>query len=294
MKKFAYDVRNVCSIREIIETSADEFSSNPAFLVKDDEGNIVQITYARFFEEIKALSTYLCAKGLEYKKIAVIGKNSYLWALSYMAVVCGTGVVVPIDKELKAPEVKNILELSGADAVIYAKEMSEKIDACDFDGFKLCKTEIAEALSEGKKLSIYRFSGYWRDVGTVQSYYDSQMDLMDNVESINVFSGHKRVFSNSNVYPPQYIGREANIKNSLICNGCTVYGSVNHSILGSGAVVGYGTVIQDSIVLPNAKIGRNCHINRAIINEGAVVDDNTDIGSPDGDIVVFGKAKLSI
>ena len=156
------------------------------------------------------------------------------------------------------------------------------------------KDIIPKLLGEGKKLTVYRFSGYWRDVGTVQSYYDSQMDLMDNVENINVFSGDMKVFSNSNVYPPQYLGRAANLKNSLLCNGCTVYGSVNHSILGSGAVVGYGTVIEDSIVLPNAIIGRNCRINKAIINEGAVVDDNTVVGDPDGDVIVFGKAKLSI
>ena len=156
------------------------------------------------------------------------------------------------------------------------------------------KDIIPKLLGEGKKLSVYRFSGYWRDVGTVQSYYDSQMDLMDNVENINVFSGDMKVFSNSNMYPPQYLGREANIKNSLLCNGCTVYGSVNHSILGSGAVVGYGTVIEDSIVLPNAIIGRNCRISKAIINEGAVVDDNTVIGDPDGEVIVYGKAKLSI
>ena len=156
------------------------------------------------------------------------------------------------------------------------------------------KDLIPKLLGEGKKLTVYRFSGYWRDVGTVQSYYDSQMDLMDDVESINVFSGDMKVFSNSNVYPPQYLGREANIKNSLICNGCTVYGSVNHSIIGSGAVVGFGTVIEDSIVLPNAIIGRNCKIRKAIINEGVIVDDNTEIGDPENGVVVFGQTKLSI
>ena len=153
---------------------------------------------------------------------------------------------------------------------------------------------IPKLLGEGRKLTVYRFAGYWRDVGTVQSYYDSQMDLMDNVENINVFSGDMKVFSNSNVFPPQYLGREANIRNSLVCNGCTVYGSINHSILGSGAVVLDGTVIEDSIVLPNALVGRNCRITRAIINEGAVVEDNTVIGDAEGDIQVFGETKLSI
>ena len=153
---------------------------------------------------------------------------------------------------------------------------------------------IPKLLAEGRKLTVYRFAGYWRDVGTVQSYYDSQMDLMDDVENIDVFTGDMKVFSNSNVSPPQYLGREANIRNSLVCNGCTVYGSIKHSILGSGSVVLDGTVIEDSIILPNAWVGRNCRITRAIINEGAVVEDNTVIGDTEGDIQVFGETKLSI
>ena len=156
------------------------------------------------------------------------------------------------------------------------------------------KDLIPKLLNEGKKLIVYRFSGYWRDVGTVQSYYDAQMDLMDDIENINVFTGDNKVFSNSNMYPPQYIGREANIHNSLICNGCTVYGSVNHSILGSGAVVSAGSVVEDSVILPDAWIGRNCRISKAIINEGVVVEDNSVIGDPDGEVQVYGKTILSI
>ena len=156
------------------------------------------------------------------------------------------------------------------------------------------KDIIPKMLAEGKSLIVYRFEGYWRDVGTVQSYYDSQMDLMDDVENINVFTKDMKVFSNSNIYPPQFIGPNANITDSLICNGCTVYGAVKHSILGSGAVVGDGTVIEDSIVLPNAIVGRNCKINKAIINEGVVVEDNETVGDPDGDVIVYGKSKLSI
>ena len=156
------------------------------------------------------------------------------------------------------------------------------------------KDVIPKMLAEKKKLFVYRFQGYWRDVGTVKSYYDSQMDLMDDMEHINVFTKDQKVYSNSNFYPPQFIGPKANISDSLICNGCTVYGTVTHSILGSGAVVGDGTVIEDSIVLPNATIGRNCKIKNAIINEGVVTEDNAEIGEADGDVIVFGRAKLSI
>lgn len=156
------------------------------------------------------------------------------------------------------------------------------------------KDVIPKMLADKKKLFVYRFNGYWRDVGTVKSYYDSQMDLMDDMEHINVFTKDQKIYSNSNFYPPQFIGPKANISDSLICNGCTVYGTVTHSILGSGAVVGDGTVIEDSIVLPNATIGRNCKIKNAIINEGVVTEDNAEIGEADGDVIVFGRAKLSI
>ena len=153
---------------------------------------------------------------------------------------------------------------------------------------------IPKMLAKQQKIFVYRFEGSWRDVGTVQSYYDSQMDLMDNIDNINVFTENNKVFSNSNIYPPQYIGPKANVSNSLISNGCRVYGSVRHSILGSGAVIDEGAVVEDSIVLPNAFVGRDCHVTRAIINEGAKVDDRTDVGTREGEIEVFGKAKLSI
>ena len=156
------------------------------------------------------------------------------------------------------------------------------------------KDVIPKMLADKKRLFVYRFHGYWRDVGTVKSYYDSQMDLMDDMEHINVFTKDQKVYSNSNFYPPQFIGPKANISDSLICNGCTVYGSVSHSILGSGAIVGDGSVVEDSIVLPNAKIGRNCKVKNAIINEGYETEDNAEIGDPDGEVAVFGRAKLSI
>ena len=147
------------------------------------------------------------------------------------------------------------------------------------------KDVIPKLLSEKKRLYAYNFEGYWRDVGTVQSYYDSQMDLMDQ---------EMKVFSNSNMYPPQFIGPDANISSSLISNGCTVYGTVKHSILGSGAEVGEGSVIEDSILLPNAIVGRNCVVKNAIINEGYVTEDNVTIGGEDEEVSVYGRAKLSI
>ena len=166
MTNLVYDVKNVCSLRELIENSAEEYPNNTAFVLKDKNGEIIEVTYTDFYGEIKALATYLCSLGLENKKVAVIGRNSYEWALSYFAVSCGVGIIVPIDKELKAPEVNNILNLSGADACIYAPEMAEKIENYGFNGIKICKTELPSCVEQGKKLIE----------GGNQSYLDHKVD----------------------------------------------------------------------------------------------------------------------
>ncbi|MBQ0078427.1 MAG: glucose-1-phosphate adenylyltransferase [Eubacterium sp.] len=156
------------------------------------------------------------------------------------------------------------------------------------------KNIIPKLLAEDKKLTAYRFKGYWKDVGTVDSYYESQMDLMNDEVYVGAFSTHERVFSNNNTYPPLTIGPEGHAEESLICNGCQVNGVVKNSILGSGVVVEAGTVIEDSIILPDSHIGSDCKITRAIINEGVTVEDDEVIGEEDGEIIVYGEAHLSI
>ncbi|MGI6020535.1 MAG: glucose-1-phosphate adenylyltransferase [Lachnospiraceae bacterium] len=156
------------------------------------------------------------------------------------------------------------------------------------------KNIIPGMLAEQKRLYAYGFEGYWKDVGTVSSYYESQMDLMRDDVEFDVFSRDFRVFSNSNIYPPHYIAPSAKVTGSLVCNGCEIYGEVKGSIIGTAASEGEGSVIEDSIILPNAKVGKDCRIIRAIINEGAVVPDGQKIGSKDGDVIVYGGARLSI
>ena len=156
------------------------------------------------------------------------------------------------------------------------------------------KNIIPKLIAEGRKVYAHMFDGYWKDVGTIQSYYEAQMDLMDEEVEFNVFTKEKRVFSNSNVYPPAFIGPDAEIGKAMICNGCTVYGKVEHSIIGTGAIVGKDSVVENSIVLPEARIGKNCRITKAVVNEGCIVPDGSVIGSADGDIELVGEAKLMI
>ena len=150
------------------------------------------------------------------------------------------------------------------------------------------KNIIPMLLGQNKKLIPYSFEGYWKDVGTIDSYYEAHMDLLDKGLGQMLFLEGTPVFSNSNFYPAQYIGKKAHISNSIISNGCTIKGSVVHSILGSGTMIAANTEVADSVLLPGSSIGENCRIKKAIINEGVSIKAGSVIDDPDGKILVIG------
>ena len=152
------------------------------------------------------------------------------------------------------------------------------------------KNIIPKLLAAGKRLFAYHFDGYWKDVGTIDSYYSSQMELLDKDAPLDIFEHEMRIFSNSNNSPASFIGPEASMKDSLVCNGCGVFGTLEHSILGTDVVVHDGALVKDSIILPRARIGRGSRIIRAIVNEDVEIPDNTVVGSEDGEIAVVGKS----
>lgn len=125
-KESLYEVRDVENLRELIDGSVERFSQRPAFMVKDKtKGKFVSISYKKMQEDIRSLGTSLINLGLRGRKIAVIGENSYYWAISYFAIANGVGVVVPIDRELKEKEVANLLKRAEVSAVIYSKKMKK-------------------------------------------------------------------------------------------------------------------------------------------------------------------------
>ena len=128
-KESLYEVRDVENLRELIDGSVERFSQRPAFMVKDKtKGKFVSISYEKMQEDIRSLGTSLINLGLRGRKIAVIGENSYYWAISYFAIANGVGVVVPIDRELKEKEVANLLKRAEVSAVIYSKKMKKVMD----------------------------------------------------------------------------------------------------------------------------------------------------------------------
>ncbi|MHB8126998.1 MAG: glucose-1-phosphate adenylyltransferase [Desulfitobacteriaceae bacterium] len=129
------------------------------------------------------------------------------------------------------------------------------------------KNIIPKQVKQGKRLFAYNFHGYWRDVGTIESYYHANMECLNGESSMNIFDPKYKIFSNEDILPPQYVGSAARIENSFVCNGCTVLGEVSNSILAQGVYVGEGVSIKDSILLPYAKVYKQTHISKSIIGE---------------------------
>ena len=139
---------------------------------------------------------------------------------------------------------------------------------------------IPRLLAQGKSLYAYKYNGYWKDVGTIESYYEANMELLQESPPFNIFDLKTRILSNSNIYPPQYIWPEARVENSLICNGCSVRGAVINSILSPNIRVGEGCKIINSIILPNTTIERGCTLQKAIVGENTLIKKDSFLGAP--------------
>ncbi len=140
------------------------------------------------------------------------------------------------------------------------------------------KNIIPAMLGAKEKMFAYSFDGYWKDVGTIKSLWEANMDLLTEPPILNLYDSDKSIFSRNPVKPPHYIAEGAVVKNSCVTEGCNVFGEVIHSILFEGVTVKEGAVIKDSIIFPGACIGKNTVINKAIIGENAVLEDGCTVG----------------
>ena len=146
-------------------------------------------------------------------------------------------------------------------------------NSCDFG-----KHVLPYCKEKGERLFAYEYNGYWKDVGTLGSYWEANMELIDIIPEFNLYEEFWKIYTNSEILPPQYISAQSVIERSIICNGAEVYGEVHNSIIGSGVIIGEGSVIKDSIIMKDARIGKNCVVDKAIIAENCVVGDNVTFG----------------
>lgn len=153
-----YNIPDIRSFRELIDNSVNEYAQLPAFVWREPDDSMGQTTYAEFYGDIICFAAWLLSKGLENKKIAIIGKNCYEWALSYLTVGCGVGIIVPIDRDSHPYEIAAMLGDSQAAAVIYSAEKGKDIG--DFGGLKICMDDIKDCVEQGRKLRENGERGY--------------------------------------------------------------------------------------------------------------------------------------
>ncbi|MCA0754560.1 glucose-1-phosphate adenylyltransferase [Paenibacillus sp. N4] len=147
------------------------------------------------------------------------------------------------------------------------------------------KDLIPAMMKDGKNLYCYSFKGYWKDVGTIESLWEANMDLLADEPPLELSDESWRIYSVSPNQPAQHVGASAVISSSLITEGCLLEGEINRSVLFYGVKAEKDSFISESVVMPNVRIGEGARIYRAIIGEGAVIQAGVTIGSPDDDTI---------
>ena len=144
---------------------------------------------------------------------------------------------------------------------------------CDFG-----KHIIPYCHENGQRLFAYEYNGYWKDVGTLGSYWEANMELIDIIPEFNLYEEFWKIYTNSSILPPQYVASQAVIDRCIIGNGAEIYGEVHNCIISSGVVIGEGAVVRDSIIMRDAQIGQGCVIDKAIIAENTKIGDHAVLG----------------
>lgn len=148
------------------------------------------------------------------------------------------------------------------------------------------KDLIPAMLKDGKRMIAYPFQDYWKDVGTVKSLWEANMELLEDEPPLNLHEYHWPIYSMNPNQPPLYIGPQAEVKRSLVNEGSTILGEVDHSVIFYGSYIGEGSIVTDSVIMPNVKIGNNVTVTRAIISENTIIPDGCHIEAEDEDILL--------
>ncbi len=150
--------------------------------------------------------------------------------------------------------------------------MSEQ-RGCDFG-----KHIIPYCRENGKRLFAYEYNGYWKDVGTLGSYWEANMELIDLIPEFNLYEEYWKIYTKSEAIEPQYIAADAVTERCIIGEGAGIYGKVYGSVIGPGVIIGKDTVVRDSIIMQNTRIGENVVVNKSIIAENVKIGDNVELG----------------
>lgn len=140
------------------------------------------------------------------------------------------------------------------------------------------KNIIPAMLENGEKMVSFRFEGYWKDVGTIHSLWEANMDLVDQPPKFDLNDRSWSIYSRNMALAPHYVGQNAKITNSTVTEGCFIDGEIKHSVIFGGVELGEGSVVSDSVIMLGAKIGKNVVIEKAVIGADAVIGDGAKVG----------------
>ena len=159
----------------------------------------------------------------------------------------------------------------------YLEEDNNKADTHNDFG----KDVLPSMLNNGEKMLAYEFEGYWKDVGTIQSLYEANMDLLGDTPRFDVADSSWKIQSRSPLSSPQYLGAESKVNNSIILSGSEIFGTVENSILSSNVIVKKGAVVRNSIIMSDVTIGEHAVVEYAIIDENTEIGKKAKIGEPE-------------
>lgn len=155
------------------------------------------------------------------------------------------------------------------------------------------KDIIPAMLKDGCRLYAYPFTGYWKDVGTIKSLWEANMDLLGPEPAFRIQDRDWRIYSRNNAAPPHFVGENAHIKNSIVTEACEIYGVVENCVLSNGVIVEEGAFVKDSVIMSDVIIGENSNVNYSIIDSGTIIGAESVVGRPrdaaaNSDITVIG------
>lgn len=142
------------------------------------------------------------------------------------------------------------------------------------------KDILPSMLNAGEKMMSYQFTGYWKDVGTIASLWEANMDLLGNAPAFDVSDVTWKIHSRNPLAPPEYIGDDAVVKDSMIALGCEIHGTVEHSVLASNVIVESGAYVKDAVIMAGTVIKAGARVEYSIIDEETVIEENAVVGAP--------------
>ncbi|MEH7416819.1 glucose-1-phosphate adenylyltransferase [Neobacillus drentensis] len=174
------------------------------------------------------------------------------------------------------------------------KKYLENQEKTPFSSKDFGKDIIPAMIQNDQQLYAYQFKGYWKDVGTIQSLWEANMDLLSYQSNPLLQNEEWEIYTHDTSQKPLYFDGKASLHQSLVSEGCKIFGTVQNSVLFNGVTVGKGAVIKDSVILPNTVISENAVINRAVVGSGSVIESNVHVGAarPFSEITLIGNGQI--